>query len=179
MVVMGRVVAPHGVRGWIRVRAYTEAADGLASYPQWWLGSASGLGAVERGGRRTPTARGSPRSWKAATIARQRSLWRSSTSQCRAQRCPETEADEYYWADLIGLQCAERRRRGAGHRELRSSRPAPTTCWWSAANGERLIPFIAPVIVEVDLAGGRLEGRLGIGLLRGLRSGVGACSMWT
>src|SRR5260370_16937534 len=39
MVVMGRVSAPHGVKGWIKVQPFTQEIDGLLGYPRWWLGS--------------------------------------------------------------------------------------------------------------------------------------------
>ena len=38
LVVMGRVAAPFGVRGWLKVHAFTETLDGLLDYPVWWLG---------------------------------------------------------------------------------------------------------------------------------------------
>ena len=36
-VVLGRVGAPHGVQGWVKVTSYTEPAAGIAGYPQWTL----------------------------------------------------------------------------------------------------------------------------------------------
>ena len=36
-VVLGRVGAPHGVQGWVKVTSYTEPAAGIADYPQWTL----------------------------------------------------------------------------------------------------------------------------------------------
>jgi len=38
MVVMGRIVAPYGVFGWLKVVPDTEAFDGLFDYDTWWLG---------------------------------------------------------------------------------------------------------------------------------------------
>ena len=46
MVVMGHIVGPYGVSGWIKVFPYTEYVDGLADYPVWWLGSGDGDGVV-------------------------------------------------------------------------------------------------------------------------------------
>jgi 16S rRNA processing protein RimM len=37
MVVMGRVIAPFGIKGWVRLRTWTETEEGLAGYPTWWL----------------------------------------------------------------------------------------------------------------------------------------------
>lgn len=37
MVVMGRVIAPFGIKGWVRLRTWTETEESLAGYPTWWL----------------------------------------------------------------------------------------------------------------------------------------------
>ena len=36
-VVLGRVGAPHGLQGWVKVTSYTEPAAGIADYPRWTL----------------------------------------------------------------------------------------------------------------------------------------------
>ena len=35
---MGYVSGAFGVRGWVRIQADTEYADGLFDYPTWWIG---------------------------------------------------------------------------------------------------------------------------------------------
>ena len=37
VVVLGRIGAPHGVQGWVRVTSYTDPAAGIAGYRQWTL----------------------------------------------------------------------------------------------------------------------------------------------
>jgi 16S rRNA processing protein RimM len=37
MVVMGRVIAPFGIKGWVRLRTWTETEERLAGFPVWWL----------------------------------------------------------------------------------------------------------------------------------------------
>ena len=39
---MGRVSAPFGVKGWVKVQPFTDKIDGLLRYPQWWLSDARG-----------------------------------------------------------------------------------------------------------------------------------------
>jgi len=34
---MGRVAAPFGVKGWIKVQTFTEEVDGLLAYATWWI----------------------------------------------------------------------------------------------------------------------------------------------
>ena len=38
LVVMGRIVAPYGVFGWLKVVPDTETMDSLFDYDTWWLG---------------------------------------------------------------------------------------------------------------------------------------------
>ena len=38
LVVMGRIVAPYGVKGWVKVVPNTEAIDNLLSYKAWQIG---------------------------------------------------------------------------------------------------------------------------------------------
>ena len=38
MIVMGRVGAPFGIKGWIKVQPFTRTVDGLLEHPAWWLG---------------------------------------------------------------------------------------------------------------------------------------------
>jgi len=37
LVVLGRIVAAHGVRGWLKVQSYTEPPEGLLEYGHWLL----------------------------------------------------------------------------------------------------------------------------------------------
>ncbi len=42
MVIMGRVAAAHGIRGWVKVQPFTEYIDSLTDYESWWLGHENG-----------------------------------------------------------------------------------------------------------------------------------------
>ena len=36
---MGRIVAPYGVLGWLKILPETELLNGLLDYDTWWLGN--------------------------------------------------------------------------------------------------------------------------------------------
>ena len=57
MVVMGRVRAPHGIKGWVKIQPFTQEVEGLLDYPEWWLGRNGEWQAAPRGGNRRCTAR--------------------------------------------------------------------------------------------------------------------------
>src|SRR5207247_948873 len=37
MVVMGRVIAPFGVKGWLKVQPFSASAENLLAFPVWWV----------------------------------------------------------------------------------------------------------------------------------------------
>ena len=99
---MGRVLAPYGVKGWIKVAPFTAAPDALTRFDRWWIGGPDGweeaevAEAVRHGANVVARlARCSDRDQAALLRGREVALARESL--------PETPQDEYYWADLLGL----------------------------------------------------------------------------
>jgi 16S rRNA processing protein RimM len=41
-VVMGRILAPHGIRGWLKVQSYADPPESLLDQPEWQLRLPSG-----------------------------------------------------------------------------------------------------------------------------------------
>jgi 16S rRNA processing protein RimM len=37
MIVLGRIVAPFGVQGWLRVHPFGDDPEAWRKMPQWWL----------------------------------------------------------------------------------------------------------------------------------------------
>jgi 16S rRNA processing protein RimM len=150
------VTAPHGVRGWIRVRAFTESLDGLAKYGQWWLCGGGGswvpwqVEAIElhRQGLAAKLEGCNDRDAAAALAKAEVAVPREAF--------PKVEAGEFYWDDLIGLTVSNVDGEVLG---------SVTSLIETGANDvlvvagerERLIPFVAPVVVEVDLARAQLK----------------------
>jgi 16S rRNA processing protein RimM len=102
LVVMGQVIAPFGIKGWLRIRSFTDEIDGLTNYSQWWLQLASGWKMFELAesnvGNKGLTAR-------LAEIADRTQAEMLSNAQVAVSRAalPQLEEDEFYWADLIGF----------------------------------------------------------------------------
>ncbi len=103
MVVMGQVVAPYGIKGWIKVRSFTEALDSLLDFPVWWLGKEGNwresrvIEASVHGKTIVASIEASPdRNAAEGLKGLQIAVPRSSL--------PDAEEGEYYWLDLIGLR---------------------------------------------------------------------------
>ncbi len=151
---MGRVSAPHGVKGWIKVQPFTQEIDGLLVYPQWWFGGAGewrqhriaesavhGLLVLAR--LEGCTDREAAAALKGAEVAIPRHL------------LPENREGEYYWSDLLGMEVANRRGVHLG-RVAKVLETGANNVLVLEGERELLVPFVDSVILAVDLAGGRL-----------------------
>jgi len=170
LVELGRIAGAYGVRGWIRVRPHGRPDESaLLSLSRAWI----------RPARQT----GDAATWRPVDIVRARShaglvllqvagcddreqaeaLKGSEIAASRAA-FPPTEPGEYYWVDLLGCEVIGQEGAvlgrvlavedyGAPHPVLRvggadeSGRPAGKTL---------LIPFVEPIVGEVDLAARRI-----------------------
>ena len=105
--VVGRVASVHGIRGWLKVRSYTEHIDTLIEYRPWW---------VELDGQwvELPVD-----DWKRVTHRGLNGLivhleglddrdkagqWCGLDICVAADALPKLDASETYWHELIGLQ---------------------------------------------------------------------------
>lgn len=156
---MGRVSAPFGVKGWVRVQPFTAAADGLKAYTGWWLNSASGWREVKVEAIEVHTAdlvaklagcddRDAAAAFKGATVAVSRGDF------------PPAQQGEFYWADLVGLRVknSEGLELGVVASMLETGANDVMVVKQDGVQGEeRLIPFIAEVVKRVDLAARVIE----------------------
>jgi 16S rRNA processing protein RimM len=156
MVVMGRVTAPYGVKGWFKVYALTAQPGNLCDYPVWWL---------RRDGdwreMRVVSAKVHANLLVAQLVGIEDreaavALKGAEIAVPRAQ-LPVAGDEEYYWADLIGLKVvnAEHYEFGRLTRIMQTGANDVLVVESKHANErETLIPFIAGVIRQVDLAAG-------------------------
>lgn len=165
---MGRIVDPFGVLGWIKVSPFTEYVDGLLDYPVWWLSKGDGqwrqvkvsecnvhgkvlIAAIEQCADRTAAAQ-----LKGLQVAIPRS---------QLPVLAKSGKDGYYWSDLIGLEVinlqGEQLGRVAGLLETGANDVLQVQSQKEGA-AERLIPFVAQVIVKVDLADCRMTVDWGV-----------------
>ncbi len=181
---VGKIVDAWGVKGWIKVQPYASVPEALFSSRRWFLQPPDGSGALAQAARRRPVGgtagAGSPPAFPGMlriTDARDHGDVVVASAQGIADRTqaealrgarvfvsrasfPTAEAGEYYWVDLIGLAVVNRQGESLGtvadlldtgaHSVLRvldaSSDPAL----------ERLIPFVAAYVDDVDLPNRRI-----------------------
>lgn len=151
---MGRIVAPYGVRGWVKIQPQTETVDGLLSYPSWWL-------AQDADWQEYKVAEG--RAHGTTLVARlegcddrdQAMMLRGLQVAVPRSALPPPENGEYYWCDLIGLQVENTRGEKLGQVEDVFATGANDVLVVRGER-ERLIPFIAPVVIGVEFENSRV-----------------------
>lgn len=157
---MGRVVAPFGVRGWLKVAPFTGEVEALLDYPTWWIAQVDDASRqpyrVEQGRRH-----GAVLIAKLAGIESPEQAATYSGFEVAVPRdaLPVEAADEVYWDDLEG--CSVVNRAGemlgtvAGVTDFGAHAMLRVTA--EGGKGERLIPFVPPYIDAVDLDRRRIE----------------------
>jgi 16S rRNA processing protein RimM len=163
--VMGRIIAPYGVKGWVKVHAYTEVRSTLLDYAAWWIRPRAGSEPAAGGWREYAVE--ASREHGATLIAQLAGIGDREAANVlkgadigvpRAS-VPATAANEIYYSDLVGLEVTNRQGTRIGTvSKVQDFGAHPVLCVTDEATAaERMIPFVAAYVDGVDLAAGRIE----------------------
>lgn len=164
---IGRIADAWGIKGWFKVLPYSAHPEALFSSKTWFL---------------LPTERGlktfdgtmklavkEAKDHSGAVVASAQGVDdRSAAEALRGARIfvsrgsfPAAAKDEYYWVDLIGLDVVNRQDESLGSvRELLSTGAQTVLVLEYAQDDkvcERMIPFVAAYVDDVDLASRRIR----------------------
>ena len=158
IVVLGKIVGPYGLRGAVKVHPFADDAPAWSKLGYWWFGRE---GEEVAAWRRTRLTR--CRLHGDVLVAELALL--SDRTQAEAvqgylvgvpRECLPAPADgEYYWADLVGL--AVRNCGGQPLGRVLGLIETPANTVLRVGDGERaeqLLPFVAAVVLDVDLGAG-------------------------
>lgn len=157
LVMMGKIAAPYGVLGWVKVLPDTEMLDGLLQYATWQIGSGQ-IGRDDDWQSYVPV---NAKVHNDVLLVKLRGVddrdaalaLKGKLVAVPRDELPLPGKDEYYWSDLIGLNVKNLQEIDFGK---------VTDVFETGANDvlvvtdkvtkqERLIPFIGQVILNVDL----------------------------
>jgi len=162
--VMGRVMAPYGVKGWVKVHPYTESKTTLLDYAAWWIRPRAGSDAAT--------------AWKEYRVEASREHGASLVAQLAGigdreaagalkggdvavprSTLPAKEANELYYSDLVGLAVVNRQGARLGIvSKVQDFGAHPVLCVADEVTAqERMIPFVAVYVDGVDVAAGRID----------------------
>ncbi|HTE13944.1 MAG TPA: ribosome maturation factor RimM [Burkholderiales bacterium] len=160
---MGRISAPFGIKGWIRVQPYSETASNLTNYSTWWLSGNNSAAGWRKVQVEQAQSQGADVVAKLAGCD-DRDVAAGFKGQIVAiprEAFPPAEKGEFYWADLVGLSVtnSEGVAFGVVTSMLETGANAVMVVQQSTVDKgeERLIPFIAEVVKRVDIAAGLIE----------------------
>jgi 16S rRNA processing protein RimM len=165
---VGRIADAWGIKGWFKVLAHSADPEALLSSKHWFL---------------LPTERGAQTFTGVARLSVKESKEHSDTVVATAQGVddrtaaealrgsrifisrssfPKAAQDEYYWVDLIGLDVVNREDEALGVvKELLSTGPQTVLVLEypqdDGKTGERMIPFVAAYVDDVDLKARRIR----------------------
>ena len=156
LVLLGRIVGVHGVRGELKLESYTDPRMRIFRYQPWQLGTGSGVVQVAgcqgraQGKGIVATLPGiDDRDAAAALVG----------SDIRVPRAalPPAAPGEYYWADLEGLEVVTMQGVPLGRVSHLVATGANDVLVVRDGVRERLVPFLpGQFVAEVDIQGGRV-----------------------
>ena len=155
---MGRVAAPFGVRGWVRVAPWSEDPATLLDHRVWSLrrGAAGAWRDVDVEEAKLQGAGLVARFAGVETREQAAALRGEDIGIARAALGP-VEEGTVYWEDLVGLAVVNRAGVGLGRVEDVSGNGAHPVLHVREGEALRLIPFVAAYVDGVDMVGGRID----------------------
>lgn len=153
-VVLGRIGAPHGLLGWVKVQSFTQPLEGIVSYGPWELARGARLGrrAVLEWKRA-----GSGIAVKLEGIASREEAQALTGAEILVERSelPEPGPDEFYWHDLMGLEAFSPTGVPLGRVTGVLELPAHPVLVLRGER-ERLVPLVPDRLAGIDIEAGRL-----------------------
>ncbi len=151
LVIMGRIVAPYGVFGWLKVLPDTEQIDGLLDYKTWWIGKDNDWRELKVEEAKIHN--------DVIVVKLQGISERDGAFACKGKQVavpraalPKPGKNEYYWSDLIGLQVRNLQAVDFGKiSDVFATGANDVIVAKNDEARERLIPFIDAAIIEVDM----------------------------
>lgn len=161
MIVLGRIVAPFGVKGWVKIAAYGDDPLAWGDMPGWWI---------------APSADLPDDAWRPVQVDECRAHGDGLIAQLDActertaaealkgwfvaaprEALPPPSEDEFYWADLVGLSVENLAGEPLGVVAGLLSTGAHDVLRIVDGDHERLVPFVAAYAVDVDLEARRIR----------------------
>ncbi len=160
MVVLGRITAPYGVQGWVRLHPFGDDPDRWREIERWWLGCEENDFSAWRA-YPLQDLRLHGKTWVVKLVGVDD---RNGAEQMVGQfvgaprsALPATEQDEFYWADLVGLNVVNEKQERLGQVVEMIESGAHAVMVVVDGEIKRLLPFVGHVVKDVDVAAGMMR----------------------
>lgn len=159
------IVGAYGIKGWVKLRSYTDPIDNVLTYSRWCVNGPSGLTEVSllegrRQGKGLIAQIEGVNDRTAAEALRDTKLW------VPARELPILDEGDFYWHELVGLRVwsafdGETKLLGAVSHLLETGANdvmVVAPCEGSLDERERLVPYTPDkVVAGVDKEAGRID----------------------
>ncbi|MFW5440289.1 MAG: ribosome maturation factor RimM [Methylophilaceae bacterium] len=150
LVIMGRIVAPYGVKGWVKVLPDTELIDGLLEYTTWQIGKGADWRAIKLKSGKVHN--------DVLVVKLEGINDRDAAFACKGQQVavprealPQLDNDtEFYWSDLIGLTVKNKQDVDFG-KIVDVFETGANDVILVKGEIDRLIPFTEQTVIEVSI----------------------------
>ena len=160
IVVMGRIAAPYGVHGWVKVLPLSAAPETLLAHRQWWLRKRGDDGPWQRFDLESGKQHGATLLAQLSGLADREAAARLSGADVGVPRAalPAAGENEIYWADLVGMVVLNRQGVRLGSVVAVEDFGAHPILRVTDDEGkQRLIPFVAAYVDGVDASARRVD----------------------
>jgi 16S rRNA processing protein RimM len=154
LVVMGRILGPFGVAGWVKVKAFTESPEGLGEFASWVVHTPEGW-------RDMPIeefevhSKGPVAKLAGCDDRDGTEKLRGSDVAVTREQLGEAGEGSLYWVDLIGLEVVDEGGVILGKVE-ELFETGETSVMVVKGERERMIPFVAGYVKAVDRGAKRI-----------------------
>lgn len=155
-IVVGRITGVYGVRGWVRLASFTDPVDNLLDYRPWLIEDRNGWRELAVHEVR-PHGKGFVARIDDCDDRDQAARFTGRDLCIPADRLPKPDEDEYYWFELEGLKVVNTEGIELGEVDHLFATGANDVMVVKEGPRERLLPFIADVIVEVQRSEGLIR----------------------
>ncbi len=152
IVVLGRIVGPYGVKGWVRVHPFGDDPLSWKEMPVWWLApSEDGVWQEQELKSFKAHGDGLVAAFEAVTDRSAAEALKGWWIGAPRAALPPPAEDEFYWADLIGMQVVNTADELLGTVQGLIETGSNDVLRVAGTDGEeRLLPFVDAVVLQVD-----------------------------
>ena len=153
---MGRVLAPHGVQGWLKIRPFTGSPDGLFAHRSWRLAAEGAAWRVFR--VLEARVHGNLVLARLSGLGRREDAvaWRGAAVGVARDALPALASGETYLAEVLGLEVVNREGDVLGRVTGFVDTGAHPVLQVARERAQLLIPLVPARVDAIDLAAGRI-----------------------
>ena len=163
LVCVGKVGAPYGVKGWLKIQSYTSPPQSLLQYQPWLLfrpdltqdfssAAADSEGSWYTFEQGRPQGKGLVAKFEGIKDRTEAERLVGCAIYIQRSQLPALPEGEFYWIDLIGMQVKNLQDQPLGSIKELLETGANDVLVVRAGNRERLIPYVMDhYVIEVNL----------------------------